>query len=176
MTIRTFDGHTPQVDDSAYVDESAVVIGNVKIGADASIWPCAVARGDVNYIHIGARTNVQDGSILHVVHANAEFTSESGAALVIGDDVTVGHNVVLHACQIGNRCLVGMGAIVMDYSVVEDEVMIAAGSVVPPGKTLESGHLYLGNPAKKKRPLTEKEKTFLAYSAKNYVSLSKKFK
>ena len=175
MTIRAFDGHTPNIDQSAYVDESAVVIGDVKIGADSSVWPCTVIRGDVNYIHIGERTNVQDGSVLHVVHASAEFTREDGAALVIGDDVTVGHKAILHACTVGNRCLIGMGAIVMDYSVVEDEVIIAAGSVVPPGKTLESGHLYLGNPAKKKRALTEKERVFLTYSAQNYVKLSKKF-
>jgi carbonic anhydrase/acetyltransferase-like protein (isoleucine patch superfamily) len=175
MTIRAFDGHTPNIDQSAYVDESAVVIGDVKIGADSSVWPCTVIRGDVNYIRIGERTNVQDGSVLHVVHASAEFTREDGAALVIGDDVTVGHKAILHACTVGNRCLIGMGAIVMDYSVVEDEVIIAAGSVVPPGKTLESGHLYLGNPAKKKRTLTEKERVFLTYSAQNYVKLSKKF-
>ena len=175
MTIRAFDGHTPKVDESAYVDESAVVIGDVEIGADSSVWPCTVVRGDVNVIRIGERTNVQDGSVLHVVHSSAEYTQEGGAALVIGDDVTVGHKAILHACTIGNRCLIGMGAIIMDYSVVEDEVIIAAGSVVPPGKTLESGHLYLGNPAKKKRPLTDKERTFLSYSASNYVKLSKKF-
>lgn len=175
MTIRAFDGHTPKVDESAYIDESAVVIGRVEIGADSSVWPCTVIRGDVNEIRIGERTNVQDGSVLHVVHDSAEFTREGGAALIIGDDVTVGHKAILHACTIGNRCLIGMGAIVMDYTVVEDEVIIAAGSVVPPGKTLESGYLYLGNPAKQARPLSDKERTFLTYSAQNYTSLSKKF-
>lgn len=174
MTIRDFAGKSPDIDASAYIDESSVVIGDVTIAEDVSVWPCTVIRGDVNYVRIGARTNIQDGSVLHVTHANPEYTSSTGYPLIIGDDVTIGHKALLHACTIGNRCLIGMGAIVMDNTVVEDDVMIAAGSVVPPGKRLESGHLYLGNPAVKKRPLNDKEREFLGYSAANYVKLAKK--
>jgi len=176
MTIRAFEGKNPRIDSTAYVDDSAVITGDVVIAEDVSIWPCSVVRGDVNYIRIGARTNIQDGSVLHVTHASSEYTSSTGSPLIIGDDVTVGHKALLHACTIGNRCLVGMGAIVMDNTVVEDEVMIAAGSVVPPGKVLESGYLYVGNPAKQKRPLTDKERSFLGYSAKNYVKLAQRTK
>jgi carbonic anhydrase/acetyltransferase-like protein (isoleucine patch superfamily) len=172
MTVRAFESHFPTVPDSAFVDESAVVSGDVVLGEQVSVWPCAVIRGDVNYIRIGDRSNVQDGSVLHVTHANPDFTSSTGAALIIGEDVTVGHKVVLHGCTIGNRCLIGMGAIVMDNTVVEDDVIIAAGAVVPPGKVLESGHLYVGNPARKTRPITDKERAFLTYSPSNYIKLA----
>ncbi|PID46180.1 MAG: gamma carbonic anhydrase family protein [Proteobacteria bacterium] len=176
MTIRSFEGHVPQIDATAYVDDSAVVSGDVVIAENVSVWPCTVIRGDVNYIRIGARSNVQDGSVLHVTHANPEYTSSNGYPLIIGEDVTIGHKALLHACTIGDRCLIGMGALVMDNVVVEDEVMIAAGSVVPPGKRLTSGHLYIGNPAIKKRPLTDKEREFLSYSASNYVKLAQRTK
>jgi len=174
MSIRQFDGIRPVIHTTAYVDESAVVIGHVTIGQDVSIWPCAVVRGDVNNIAIGARSNIQDGSVLHVTHASEAFADMPGYPLTIGEDVTVGHNVVLHACTIGNRCLIGMGSIVLDNAVIEDEVMVAAGSVVTPNKILKSGYLYVGNPARERRELTDKEKAFLSYSAANYVALSKK--
>ena len=174
MSIRNFNGRSPDIDTSAYVDQDAVIIGDVTINKDASIWPCAVVRGDVNPIKIGSRTNIQDGSVLHVTHASKEYTSVTGTPLVIGDDVTIGHQAVLHACTIGNRCLIGMGAIVLDNAVLKDDVMVAAGSVVTPGKTLESGFLYVGNPARQKRELNHKELKFLLYSAKSYVELSKK--
>ena len=173
MSIRQFNGHKPDIHSSAYVDQDAVVMGEVSIASDVSVWPCAVIRGDVNHIKIGSRTNVQDGSVLHVTHASEEYSSATGTPLLIGEDVTIGHKVVLHACTIGNRCLIGMGSIILDNAVIEDEVMVAAGSVVTPGKTLESGFLYVGNPARQKRKLSEKEITFLSYSAKNYVALSK---
>lgn len=176
MAIRSFEDFSPKISESAYIDHSAVVTGNVIIAEDVSVWPCTVIRGDVNHIHIGARTNIQDGSVLHVTHASPEYTSSSGSPLIIGDDVTVGHKALLHACTIGNRCLIGMGAIVMDNTIVEDDVMLAAGSVVPPGKRLESGHLYIGNPAVKKRALSEKERDFLSYSASNYVKLAHRTK
>ena len=130
-------------------------------------------RGDVNHIHIGSGTNIQDGSVLHVTHASEEYSSATGTPLLIGEDVTIGHKVVLHACTIGDRSLIGMGSIVLDNAVIENEVMVAAGSVVTPGKVLESGFLYVGNPARQKRELSQKEIAFLSYSAKNYVALSK---
>jgi carbonic anhydrase/acetyltransferase-like protein (isoleucine patch superfamily) len=176
MTIRKFESHTPDIHPTAYIDETALVSGEVKIGEDSSVWPMTVIRGDVNHIRIGKRTNIQDASVLHVTHAPNEHSKKIGAAqtgyaLIIGDDVTVGHKALLHACEIGNRVLVGMGAIVMDGTVVEDETIIAAGSLVPPGKTLESGFLWIGNPARKARELTDKEKQYLNYSAEHYVRL-----
>jgi carbonic anhydrase/acetyltransferase-like protein (isoleucine patch superfamily) len=167
--IRPYQETRPIIAASAWIDESAVVIGDVAIGEHSSVWPMTVIRGDVNSIAIGARTNIQDGSVLHVTHAGKHY---QGSPLFVGDDVTVGHKVILHACTIGNRCLVGMGAIIMDWSVVEDDVIIGAGSLVAENKTLESGHLYLGSPAKKIRPLTQRELNFLSYSASHYVDLA----
>jgi len=169
MTIRKFESHTPDIHNRAYVDETALVTGNTTIGEDSSVWPMTVIRGDVNHIIIGKRSNIQDGSVLHVTHASEEYSG--GSPLLIGDDVTVGHKAVLHACTIGNRCLVGMGAIVLDGSVIEDETIIGAGSLVPPNKKLESGYLWIGSPVKQARPLTDKEKQFLNYSAEHYVQL-----
>ena len=169
MSIRSFQGHTPQLGARAFVDPGAVVIGDVVLGDDCSVWPLAVIRGDMHRIRIGARTSIQDGSVLHITHAGP--FNPDGYPLEIGDDVTVGHKVTLHGCRIGSRVLVGMGAIVMDGVVVEDEVVIGAGSLVPPGKTLESGFLYVGSPAKQARPLNDKERAFFAYSAANYVKL-----
>ena len=171
--IRPFKKSHPQIAASAWIDDSAVVIGDVAIGDDSSVWPMTVIRGDVNSISIGTRSNIQDGSVLHVTHAGKHY---EGAALRIGDDVTVGHKVILHACTIGNRCLVGMGAIIMDKTVVEDDVIIGAGSLVAENKVLQSGHLYLGSPAKKIRPLTERELKFLRYSAEHYVELAKEYR
>lgn len=165
--LRRFEGITPTLGAGAWVDDSAQVIGDVVLGEDSSIWPLVTARGDVNAIRIGARSNVQDNSCLHVTHDGPN--SPGGVPLVIGDDVTVGHSVILHACSIGNRVMIGMGSLVMDQVVVEDDVLLAAGSLVPPGKRLESGHLYRGAPATKVRPLTEKELEQLRYSAAHYV-------
>ncbi len=174
--IRKFESHLPKIHSSAYVDETALVSGEVEIGDDSSIWPMSVIRGDVNFIKIGKRTNIQDASVLHVTHASNEHSekvtdAQTGYPLIIGDDVTVGHKALLHACVIGNRVLVGMGSIVMDGVVVEDETIIAAGSLVPPKKVLESGFLWVGSPAKKARPLSDKEKAYLKYSAEHYVRL-----
>lgn len=167
--IRSFEGKAPQLAAGVFVDEMALVSGDVTIGEDASVWPMAVVRGDVNRIVIGARTNIQDNSVLHVTH-DGPYTP-GGVALVVGDDVTVGHNVILHACTVGNRCLIGMGAIVMDKAVLEDEVFIAAGALVAPGKRLRGGYLYRGNPAVEARPLTKDELDNLRYSAQHYVRL-----
>ncbi|EKO3497236.1 gamma carbonic anhydrase family protein [Vibrio fluvialis] len=165
--IRSYKGITPQIGERVYIDESSVLVGDIKIGNDASIWPLVAARGDVNHIVIGARSNIQDGSVLHVTHKNNE--NPDGYPLIIGEDVTVGHKVMLHGCTIQDRVLVGMGAIVLDGVIVESDVMIGAGSLVPPGKRLESGYLYIGSPVKQARPLNEKERAFLVKSAQNYV-------
>ncbi len=169
MTLRSYEGASPVLGQRVYVDAAALVIGRVTLGDDASIWPFAVARGDVNRIDIGARTNIQDGSVLHVVH-DGPF-SPGGLPLVIGDDVTVGHKAMLHAAHIGHRCLIGMAAVVLDGAVIEDEVIVAAGSVVAPGKRLVSGGLYLGNPARRVRELSAREIERLVYSAQNYVKI-----
>ncbi|NOY62628.1 MAG: gamma carbonic anhydrase family protein [Gammaproteobacteria bacterium] len=172
MTIRNYLEHTPTVPASTFVDESAQVIGNVTIGEDASIWPMAVARGDVQSITIGARTNIQDGSVLHVTQDNR--FNPGGFALTIGAGVTVGHSAVLHACTIGDFSLIGMGAIVLDGAVVPSRTMIGAGSLVAPGKTLETGYLWIGRPARRQRVLTDNELEYLEYSAAHYVDLKNK--
>ncbi|MBD8165543.1 gamma carbonic anhydrase family protein [Erwinia persicina] len=165
--IRTYKGVRPQLGERVMIDSTSVVIGNVVLADDVGIWPLVVIRGDVNRVSIGKRTNIQDGSVLHLTHKSA--ANPQGHPLIIGEDVTVGHKAMLHGCTIGNRVLVGMGAILLDGVVVEDDVMIGAGSLVSPGKRLESGFLYLGSPAKKIRPLTEEETGGLLYSASNYV-------
>ena len=174
MTIRDFEKHSPVIDDTAFIDESAVVIGNVSIAKDVSVWPLTTIRGDIHSITIGACSNIQDGSVLHVTH-DSEY-SPGGFALSIGESVTVGHKVILHACTIGNHCLVGMGSTVLDGAVLEDKVMLGANSLVSPGKRLETGYLYLGSPAKQARPLTDKEIAWLDYSAKHYVELKNRYK
>lgn len=169
MAIRTYQAMTPQLGERVFVDESAVVIGDVQLGADSSVWPLTVIRGDMHRIRIGARTSVQDGSVLHITHAGP--FNPDGYPLIIGDEVTIGHKVTLHGCTLGNRILVGMGSIVMDGAVVEDDVIIGAGSLVPPGKVLKSGYLYVGSPVKQARALSDKERAFFSYSAGNYVKL-----
>ncbi|HDY7882875.1 gamma carbonic anhydrase family protein [Vibrio vulnificus] len=166
-SIRSYKGIHPQIGERVYIDSTSVIVGDIRIGDDSSIWPLVAARGDVNHIHIGARTNIQDGSVLHVTHKNAE--NPHGYPLLIGNDVTIGHKVMLHGCDIHDRVLVGMGAIVLDAVVAESDVMIGAGSLVPPGKRLEGGYLYVGSPVKQARPLSEKERAFLLKSADNYV-------
>ena len=169
MAIRKYQGISPQLGARVFVDRSSVVIGDVELGEDSSVWPFALIRGDMHRIRIGARTSVQDGSVLHITHAGP--FNPDGYPLLIGDEVTIGHKVTLHGCSLGNRILVGMGSIVMDGAVVEDEVVIGAGSLVPPGKVLESGYLYVGSPVKQARALTDKERAFFSYSAANYVKL-----
>ncbi len=169
MAIRTYQGITPSLSARVFIDSSAVVIGDVQLGEDSSVWPFALIRGDMHRIRIGARSSVQDGSVLHITHAGP--FNPDGFPLIIGDDVTIGHKVTLHGCTLGNRILVGMGSIVMDGAVVQDDVVIGAGSLVPPGKVLESGYLYVGSPVKQARALTDKERSFFSYSAANYVRL-----
>ena len=171
--IRSFDNSTPRLGENVYIDDSAVVIGDVEIGDESSVWPLTVIRGDINRVRIGSHSNIQDGSVLHVTHAG-EFSPE-GAELIIGDRVTVGHKVLLHGCRIGDRCLIGMGSIVTDNVVVEDQVMIGSGTLVPPGKVLESGYLYLGNPVQQKRRLSERELDYFDYVAEHYVKLKQRY-
>ncbi|HDJ2743587.1 TPA: gamma carbonic anhydrase family protein [Salmonella bongori] len=166
-TLRPYKDLFPDIGQRVMIDASSVVIGDVRLADDVGIWPLVVIRGDVNYVAIGARTNIQDGSVLHVTHKSA--SNPQGNPLIVGEDVTVGHKVMLHGCTIGNRVLVGMGSIVLDDAVIEDEVMIGAGSLVPQHKRLESGYLYLGSPIKQIRPLSETERAGLRYSANNYV-------
>lgn len=172
MPTRTYQGITPKLGNNVYIDDMALAIGDVTIGDDSSLWPFVVARGDVQKIRVGARTNIQDGSVLHVTQANR--FNPGGFALTLGNDVTVGHNAVLHACTIADFALIGMGSIVLDGAVVGERCMVAAGSVVSPGKELEGGYLWLGRPAKKIRPLTEDELAYLEYSARHYVELKNK--
>lgn len=170
MPLRSYLDSFPQIADGCYIDEAAVIIGDVVMGGQSSVWPCAVLRGDVNRIRIGKRSNVQDGAVLHVSHKTD--AKPEGSPLTIGDDVTIGHSAVLHGCTIGNRVLIGIGSTVLDDAVIEDDVMLAAGSLVPPRKHLESGWLYKGAPAEKARPLTDEEREFLRYSAAHYVLLA----
>ena len=167
--LRDYKNRTPELGSRVYIDESARLIGRVQCGDDVSFWPMAVARGDVNEITIGARSNIQDGSVLHVTHDGPY--SPGGIQLTIGEEVTVGHKAILHACTIGDRCLIGMGAIVMDGAVVEPEVIVGAGSLVAPGKTLATRSLYRGSPARRIRDLSETEIEQLSYSAHHYVRL-----
>ncbi|MEZ2604807.1 gamma carbonic anhydrase family protein [Kluyvera intermedia] len=165
--LRRYKDLFPVIGDRVMIDASSVIVGDVRLADDVSIWPLVAARGDVNYIQIGARSNIQDGSVLHVTHTSAK--NPQGNPLIVGEDVTVGHKVMLHGCTIGNRVLVGMGSILLDGVIIEDDVMIGAGSLVPQHKRLESGYLYLGSPVKQIRPLKEAELEGLRYSANNYV-------
>ena len=169
MSVRKFEQTVPQLAASAYVDDTALVIGDVTLEADVSLWPKVVARGDVNSIHVGARSNIQDGTILHVSH-DSEF-APGGFALHIGADITVGHQAILHGCTVEDRCLIGMAATVMDGAVIQSGAIVGAGSLVPPGRTLEGGYLWVGSPARKVRPLRPEEEHFLDYSAAHYVEL-----
>ncbi|MCH2158338.1 MAG: gamma carbonic anhydrase family protein [Oleiphilaceae bacterium] len=171
-SVRSYLEHSPKLGNDVFVDPSALVLGDVHLGDDCSVWPMAVIRGDMHRIRIGARTSVQDGSVLHITHAGP--FNPDGYPLTIGEDVTIGHKALLHGCTIGDRVLVGMGAIIMDGATVEDDVVVAAGSIVAPGKTLESGFVYRGSPAKKVREISEKERKFFTYSANNYVNLKNK--
>jgi len=171
--IREFRGKQPRIGEDCHIDDSAVIIGDVEIGDRCSIWPQTVVRADINAIRIGDDTNIQDGSVLHVTH-RGEFGD--GAELDIGKRVSVGHRVMLHGCTIGDECLIGMGSILTDDVVVEDRVFIGSGTLVTPGKRLQSGHLYFGNPAQKIRPLNSREIEYLGYVARHYVRLAQEYR
>lgn len=158
----------PKIDPTCMVAENAVVIGDVTIGAGSSVWYNVAIRGDVNDIKIGARTNIQDGTVIHV--------SSTTQGTYVGDDVTVGHMALLHACTIGHRTLVGMGAIIMDQAIVGDECMIAAGALVTMGKKIPSRQLWAGRPAKYVRDVTEDDILMLKISAEKYVELAREYR
>jgi carbonic anhydrase/acetyltransferase-like protein (isoleucine patch superfamily) len=164
--IKAFGGIVPRIAADAFIAETAVIIGDVEIGAGASIWYGCVLRGDSNAIRIGARTNIQDGTIIHVNH---EREGAAGTRTTIGSDITVGHMALLHACTLEDGCFIGMKACVMDGAVIESGAMVAAGALVTPGKRVKRGELWAGSPAKLMRQLSDKEIAYFAYSAKHYA-------
>ena len=174
MTLRPYLDQFPRLGERVYVDPAASVIGDVELGDDVSVWPGCVVRGDVNFIRVGARTNIQDGTVIHVSH-DGPHAKLGGFATVIGEDVTIGHKAIVHACRIGDAALIGMGAIVLDGAVVESHGFVGAGAVVPPGKTVGRGELWLGNPARKVRVLSEADIEGLYYSAQHYVRLKNRY-
>ncbi len=168
MTIESYKEVTPFLGKDVFVHASATVIGDVELGDKVSVWPGVVIRGDVNFIRIGAGSNIQDNTVLHVSHRSP--VEPEGAPLYIGKYVTVGHGCILHGCEIGDECLIGMGAIVMDRVVMPAHVLLGAGSLVPEGKQLESGWLYVGRPARAVRQLTDEEISGLRAHAEHYVA------
>lgn len=169
MNIETFGEHTPQLAPSSWIHARGLVIGQVRLGEHSSVWPGAIVRGDMHHIHIGERCSIQDNAVVHVTH-DSPF-NPGGYPVTVGDDVTIGHHAMIHGCTIGNRVMVGMQAMLMDGVTVEDDVIIGAGAMVTQGKTLTSGYLYVGTPAKAVRKLTAEELEFLPYVAGNYVRL-----
>jgi carbonic anhydrase/acetyltransferase-like protein (isoleucine patch superfamily) len=165
--IRAFRGKKPQVDPTAFVADTATVIGDVTLGARSSVWFGAVLRGDVFHIRIGEETSIQDNSVIHVTHD--QFATQ------VGNRVTVGHSVTLHGCTVGDHCIVGMGAILLDQSVIGDRCIIGAGALVTPGTKIPAGSLAVGSPARVKRPLTDDELAWLDASALHYVDLIKAY-
>ena len=173
VNLRSFENHTPQLGSGVFIDPTALVIGDVTIGDQSSVWPMSVVRGDIHRIRIGSRSSIQDNSVLHVTHAGPY--NPDGFPLTVGDEVTVGHRVTLHGCTLGNRILVGMSTTIMDGARVEDEVIIGAGSLITEGKVLKSGWLYVGRPAQAVRELTEEERAYFTYTAERYVQLAARY-
>jgi len=161
MPIRPYKGHLPQIAATAYIDEAAVIIGDVVIGEDSSVWPCAVIRGDVHYIRIGARTNIQDGSVLHVM--------KNLYPLILGDAVTVGHSVTLHGCTIESRCLIGMGTVILNNAKIGAGSIVAAGTLIPEGMAVPPGSLVMGHPGKVRRATTPADIDSIDQYAARYV-------
>ena len=174
MTLRPYLDQFPRLGERVYVDAAATLVGDVVLGDDVSLWPGTVVRGDVNFIRIGARTNIQDGTVIHVSH-DGPHAKLGGFATVIGADVTIGHKAIVHACRIADACLIGMGAIVLDGAVVEQHGFVGAGALVTPGKVVGRGEMWLGNPARKARMLSDAEIEALFYSAQHYVRLKDEY-
>lgn len=174
MAIESFKEVAPFLGKDVFVHPAATVIGDVELGDRVSVWPGVVIRGDVNFIRIGEGSNIQDNSVLHVTHRSPK--DPDGSPLYIGRHVTVGHSCILHGCEIGDECLIGMGAIVMDRAVLQPHVLLGAGSLVPEGKVLESGTLYVGRPAKPVRPLTSEEIYGLRAHAEHYVEWAAEYR
>jgi carbonic anhydrase/acetyltransferase-like protein (isoleucine patch superfamily) len=161
--------HTPRIHERAFIAENAVIIGDVEIGEGANIWYGCVIRGDVSHIRIGARTNVQDGTVIHV-------TESPNTPTLIGCDVTIGHMALLHACTVQDRGFIGMHSTVMDRVVVESESMVAAGALVPPGKTIPTGQVWAGNPARYLRDIKPDERAYITHSATKYAKLGAEYR
>lgn len=172
--IRPYRHIHPTLGERVYVDPCASVIGNVELGADVSVWPFTVVRGDVNFVRIGARSNIQDGTVIHVSH-DGPHARLGGFATVIGEDVTIGHKAIVHACRIEDAALIGMGAIILDGAVVSKHAFVGAGALVAPGKVVGAGELWLGNPARMTRRLSDAEIEALYYSAQHYVRLKDEY-
>ena len=172
--IRSYLDQLPQLGQRVYIDEAARVIGDVVRGVDVSVWPFTVIRGDVNYVHIGDRTNVQDGTVIHVSH-DGPHAKLGGFATVIGADCTIGHKAIVHACRIEDACLVGMGSVVLDGAVIQKHGFLGAGALLPPGKVMGEGEMWLGAPAKFARKLSDAEIEALFYSAGHYVKLKDEY-
>ena len=166
--IRSYRGRTPKIAPTAYIDPGAVVIGDVTLGEDSSVWPGTVLRGDVNFIRIGARTNIQDGSVLHVLRDDFP--------LILGDSVTVGHGVVLHGCTVESRCLIGMGAIILNGARIGSGSIVAAGTLVPEGTVVAPGSLFMGHPGKFRRPLTDEDQASIDRYAARYVEYKETYR
>lgn len=171
--IRPYRNITPKLGVRVYVDPAATVIGDVELGDDVSIWPGAVVRGDVEHVRIGARTNVQDGAVIHETHAGPY--SGDGFPCVIGADVTIGHAAVVHACTIEDGCLIGIQATILDGAVVHQHAMVGAGALVAPGKIVRAGELWVGNPARFARKLSDRDIEALMYSAQHYVNVKDEY-
>ncbi len=165
--IRSFTGIAPRIHSTAFVTDHAIIVGDVEIGEDSSVWFASVIRGDVNHIRIGARTNIQDGTIIHV-------TSKTHPT-ILEDEITVGHRVVLHGCHVESGCLIGIGSIVMDGVRVGRESLVGAGSLLTPGTQIPPRSLVIGSPARVKRGLTDDEISFLDRSWRNYVELKQRY-
>jgi carbonic anhydrase/acetyltransferase-like protein (isoleucine patch superfamily) len=165
--VRGFAGHRPSVDPSAFVSDTATVIGQVTVGARSSIWFGAVLRGDVYHIRIGEETSIQDNTVIHVTHDRH--------ATQVGSRVTVGHNVTLHGCTVGDLCIIGMGAVILDNATIGERCIVGAGALVTPGTKIPAGHLAVGSPARPKRALTDEEQAWLADSAQHYVELGQRY-
>ena len=173
-TIRAYKGVIPTMDNSVYIDPTATVIGDVVMEKDCSVWPMSVIRGDVNKVRMGKRCNIQDASVIHV--SRPRPNNPEGYPTILGDDVSIAHKVMLHGCTIGNRVLIGMGAIVLDGVVIEDDVMVGAGALITPGKLLKSGYLYMGTPARQTRPLKDSERDMLKRTANDYAQLKEEYR
>jgi len=173
MSVTAYLDKMPILGAHVYAHPSCQIIGDVTIGDDSSVWCNAVLRGDVNRIVIGKGTSIQDVAVGHVSHKTPD--KPDGSPLIVGDYVTVGHSAILHGCTIGNECLIGMGTVILDDAVIPGHVMIGAGSLVPPGKTLESGMLYVGRPVKAVRALTPEETAYLRYSAEHYIQVKNNY-
>ena len=172
--VRPYLDQLPQLGQRVYIDEAARVIGDVLLGDDVSVWPFTVIRGDVNYVRIGDRTNVQDGTVIHVSH-DGPHAKLGGFATLIGADCTIGHKAIVHACRIEDACLVGMGSTVLDGAVIQQHGFLGAGALLPPGKVMGEGEMWLGAPAKFARKLSDAEIQALFYSAGHYVKLKDEY-